>query len=116
MSSRGYISQNIVRMFYFSAVTVTTLGYGDIVPTELTSRVMVGTEAILGVLTIGLFLNALSIWPVHRDSQRGARLPDGEKAVAVAVPEKRAQRREGVSYEPGPRPPMNQRRDGAGCR
>jgi len=48
------------RMFYFSAVTITTLGYGDIVPITNKSRILVAAESILGIVLIGLFLNSLS--------------------------------------------------------
>ena len=48
------------RMLYLSTVTITTLGYGDIVPITPVSRALVGAEAILGILIIGLYLNALS--------------------------------------------------------
>jgi hypothetical protein len=58
-ASGGFWS-NLARMVYFSAVTATTLGYGDIVPVETSTRVMVTTEAVLGVVTVGLFLNALA--------------------------------------------------------
>lgn len=45
---------------YFSAVTVTTLGYGDIyLETEL-GRLISASEAVLGIVFIGLFLNSLS--------------------------------------------------------
>lgn len=44
---------------YFSVVTITTLGYGDILPAGNISRVLVIIESILGVLLIGLFLNAI---------------------------------------------------------
>jgi hypothetical protein len=47
------------RMFYLSAVTITTVGYGDIVPLTTTARVLVSSEAILGIIVIGLFLNSL---------------------------------------------------------
>ncbi len=53
-------SGNYVRMFYLSAATITTLGYGDIVPLTTTSRLLVSIEAILGIVIIGLFLNALA--------------------------------------------------------
>lgn len=53
-------SGNLVRMLYLSASTITTLGYGDIVPLTTTSRLLVSIEAVLGILLIGLFLNALS--------------------------------------------------------
>lgn len=45
---------------YFSAVTITTLGYGDIQPTLALTRFFAGAEAVLGVLTVGMFLSALS--------------------------------------------------------
>ena len=47
-------------MLYLSAVTITTVGYGDIVPLTTISRVLVGIEAVLGIVLIRLFLNALS--------------------------------------------------------
>jgi voltage-gated potassium channel Kch len=47
------------RMLYFSAVTITTLGYGDIVPVTSTARGIVTIEIILGPLLFGLFLNSL---------------------------------------------------------
>jgi hypothetical protein len=45
---------------YFSAVTITTLGYGDIYPNNDFLKFIVNFESILGILLIGLFLN--SIW------------------------------------------------------
>jgi len=47
------------RMLYFSAVTITTLGYGDIVPLTTTMRALVTVEIILGPIMFGLFLNSL---------------------------------------------------------
>jgi voltage-gated potassium channel Kch len=61
--SKGFpvsFSDNYWRMFYFSTITVTTLGYGDIVPLTNKARLIVSTEAVLGVVVIGLFLNSLS--------------------------------------------------------
>lgn len=54
------IEGNFWRMLYLSSCTITTLGYGDIVPMTTTSRLLVSIEAILGIVLIGLFLNALS--------------------------------------------------------
>lgn len=51
---------NYWRMFYFSSVTLTTLGFGDIVPVSNVARILISIEAILGVVIIGLFLNSLS--------------------------------------------------------
>lgn len=49
-----------VRMLYLSAITTTTLGYGDIVPITSRARILVALEATLGIILIGLFLSAIS--------------------------------------------------------
>jgi hypothetical protein len=54
------VTGNLVRMFYLSASTITTLGYGDILPITTASRILVSVESIFGIVTIGLFLNALA--------------------------------------------------------
>jgi len=51
---------SLIESLYFSAVTITTLGYGDISPTNDLGRVIAATESVLGITLIGLFLNALS--------------------------------------------------------
>ena len=48
-----------LRMLYFSAVTISTLGYGDIVPLTSRARALVTIEVIFGPLLFGLFLNSL---------------------------------------------------------
>jgi hypothetical protein len=53
------LSGNYWRMLYLSAATITTLGYGDIVAVTNEARILVSVEAILGIILIGLFLNAL---------------------------------------------------------
>ena len=47
------------RMFYLSAVTITALGYGDIVPITNAARTAVAMETIVGVVLMGLFFNSL---------------------------------------------------------
>jgi hypothetical protein len=47
------------RMLYVSAVTITTLGYGDVIPLTRGARSAVAIEAILGVVLAGLFINSL---------------------------------------------------------
>lgn len=46
---------------YFSAVTITTLGYGDISPaiTDGLARFLVGAEAVAGVVVLGVFIDRL---------------------------------------------------------
>jgi hypothetical protein len=53
-------SGNFERMFYLSAVTITTVGYGDIVPISSRTRILLSIEAIWGIILIGLFLNSLA--------------------------------------------------------
>lgn len=45
---------------YFSVVTITTLGYGDISPSGGVGKLLTGSEAVFGILILGLFLNSLS--------------------------------------------------------
>jgi hypothetical protein len=49
----------LVDYFYFSAITWTTVGYGDIIPTAY-SRVFTGLEAISGYIYMGSFVGLLS--------------------------------------------------------
>jgi len=51
----GPIEGNFLEALYFSTVTFTTLGYGDIRP-EGISRLLAGTEAVVGIFTISLFI------------------------------------------------------------
>ena len=57
------LSNYWVRMFYLSAITITTTGYGDILPLTTPTRVLTGLEALLGTLWFGLFLYSLPAWP-----------------------------------------------------
>ncbi len=54
---------SFIESLYFSIVTITTLGYGDILPKTKTSMMIVSSEALTGVLLIGLFIS--SIWQSH---------------------------------------------------
>ncbi|KAA8672984.1 potassium channel family protein [Clostridium sp. MT-14] len=44
---------------YFSAVTMTTLGYGDIVPNSTIVRILVMLETVFGVTIVGMFASCL---------------------------------------------------------
>ncbi len=44
---------------YFSLVTITTLGYGDIAPASLTGGVLAGLEAVVGVFYIAVLVASL---------------------------------------------------------
>jgi hypothetical protein len=52
---------SFLRMLYFSAATITTVGFGDIVPTTNTVRAVVALEAILGIILIGTFVNLIQV-------------------------------------------------------
>jgi hypothetical protein len=44
---------------YFSFVTMTTLGYGDITPVSLEARTMVQVETLMGQLYVAIFIARL---------------------------------------------------------
>ncbi|TLS16935.1 MAG: two pore domain potassium channel family protein [Betaproteobacteria bacterium] len=49
----------LLKSIYFSTVTITTLGYGDINPKSELAMMIVASEAIFGIVIIGLFLSSL---------------------------------------------------------
>jgi hypothetical protein len=54
----GLGTGGFARMLYLSVVTITTLGFGDIVPMSETARTLVATEVLLGIAVMGFFVNA----------------------------------------------------------
>lgn len=65
----GVIPHNykiLIMSMYYSVVTITTLGFGDISPNNLISMILTLIESILGIIFIGFFLNSLS----HERSQK----------------------------------------------
>ena len=50
----------IIDSLYFSAVTITTLGFGDYLPVTEAGKIIVGLQAVFGICLIGLFLNSVS--------------------------------------------------------
>lgn len=46
-------------MFYFSFVTLTTLGYGDIAPARPVSQFLCSAEAVIGQLYVAIFIGGL---------------------------------------------------------
>lgn len=51
---------SVLECIYFSVVTITTLGYGEIIPKSDLGMIVTLSEPLFGVLFIGLFLNSLS--------------------------------------------------------
>jgi hypothetical protein len=56
----GSVGGQVGRMVYFSAVVITTLGLGDIIPMTTTARTLVAIETMSGIALAGFFLNALA--------------------------------------------------------
>ena len=46
--------------FYYSIVTYTTLGFGDVIPKTLAGQIVVTIEVICGYLTLGLLISILA--------------------------------------------------------
>ncbi len=57
-AARGF--PEMVRLLYLSAMTITTVGYGDIVPLTDTARAATALEAVYGVVMAGIFLASLA--------------------------------------------------------
>ena len=72
----------IIDSFYFSVVTITTLGFGDIYPVSGSPiRILVSAEAILGVLIIGFFLNDVAQKQAIRIDSQNKQAAEEKKAA-----------------------------------
>lgn len=56
----GPTKNNVLDSVYFSVVTFTTLGYGDIHPTDDYMKIASGVEALIGGLSIGLLIGGFA--------------------------------------------------------
>ncbi len=61
---------SFVQSIYFSVITITTLGYGDIYPFDDYARIFTAIEALLGLLIIGFFLNSLAHTMTHSEEKK----------------------------------------------
>lgn len=68
----GKYKYDIADFLYFSAVTITTLGYGDILPNNTTVRKLVMLETFIGIILIGAFISSLF------EKERGAAIESGK--------------------------------------
>lgn len=60
MAMRGFptnVKGNFLRMLYLSMMTITGLGFGDIVPITSSARTLIGIEAVWGIVLLALFGN-----------------------------------------------------------
>lgn len=53
-------NQTLLSPFYFSLVTITTLGYGDVLPRSMGAQIMVMAEVALGYMMLGGMLSIFS--------------------------------------------------------
>ncbi len=62
-------------MWYFSFITLTTCGYGDITPLNRLARILASLETVCGVLYVALFVSRL-LNVLHPHSESAAKNPD----------------------------------------
>lgn len=58
---KGEYQYSLADFLYFSAISITTTGYGDILPNSTRVRVYVMLEILLGVILVGIFVSSLFI-------------------------------------------------------
>jgi voltage-gated potassium channel len=72
---------------YYSFVTLTTVGYGDIVPASATARWLVWLEAVFGQFYMAVFVSrliGLQVSPADNEDRDHDREQDGEDASPAA--------------------------------
>ena len=55
----GDADDRVSSLVYFSLVTITTLGFGDITPISRLARVVVGMEAATGIMYVAVFIGRI---------------------------------------------------------
>lgn len=78
------------RMLYLSAVTISTLGYGDILPITTVSRILLSTEAIIGIVLVGLFLNSLAYESNFKDNNLSKLKEEEKSQTTKSIKEKQS--------------------------
>ncbi|MFT6916579.1 MAG: Ca2+/Na+ antiporter [Motiliproteus sp.] len=74
----------LVQSIYFSIVTITTLGYGDITPQTDLARSLTALESIFGIILIGFFLNAVArASDIRREERQKEALKGSLRAMLV---------------------------------
>ncbi|MDD3626563.1 MAG: potassium channel family protein, partial [bacterium] len=56
----GNLVSDLLNSFYFSIVTFTTLGFGDIHPESILVKILASTEALIGAFMMALFVVTFS--------------------------------------------------------
>jgi voltage-gated potassium channel Kch len=78
--SNGFRSYSLIDYMYFSTITITTTGYGDILPNSTRVRCLVMIESIIGVILIGLFINSI-FDGMNKHSEKKAKPTGDESAI-----------------------------------
>ena len=103
-SWRG-VGQGDTGVLYFSFATLTTLGYGDFVPTSPVSRMLVSAEAITGQLYLAVLVARLVgmhiVYSTGPEEPRGCETRDEERTQALASREPATN----TATKPGPPAP-----------
>ena len=73
--------------FYFSVITLTTIGYGDLSPTTSASKVFTIVYAILGLTMFATFLKLVTESRRQRMTQRRSRNEPEPESVGEPSPE-----------------------------
>lgn len=71
---------------YYSAITITTLGFGDITPNNGLARSITMIEVITGVVVVGSFLNAVATEKANQISRQKA-LQTLQRLLPLSIPQ-----------------------------
>ncbi len=63
-------TRELYDFLYFSIVTVSTLGYGDIVPVRLESKLLIMIQTVIGYLFLSLLLGLMINWLGMRGKEK----------------------------------------------
>ena len=65
--------------FYFSVITLSTVGYGDLSPVTTVGKLFTAVYILVGISVIVVFANTLAKKHAHRIAARVSRVPQNEE-------------------------------------
>lgn len=72
--------ESTIDSIYFSVVTITTLGYGDITPTSVASKLLVISQSILGVVLLAVLIGLVISISLSSGEEEATKTEDGDSA------------------------------------